>query len=136
MREEGFEPLASSIKEIFFDMMRRKKVDLSNQLDWKDYEAHLAVEHASENAAYWFVSQLGVRPAFTAWDVRAKKYDQEFWAPATTATFLNLLDDTMYKYNGDGDTECISTLNQWLEGDDDMKEAILGILELRKDGSE
>jgi len=133
MRQEGFDQLPSYLVERFENIIDKKKTLFEKSLDWRDHEAHLLVERAAEDAVRSIVVDLGIRPAFTFYDSKQKEYLKEYWANQMTAYFLQLAGEVTTT----GSEELIDLSNQWVAaGDnDDMRDAILGILELKKDGT-
>lgn len=143
MRQEGFDLLSAYLVERFESIIDKKKTLFEKSLDWRDYEAHLMVERAAEDAVRSIVVDLGIRPAFTFYDPKQKEYLKEYWANQITAYFLQLADEVTSRgpgggaLAGPGSEELIDLSNQWVAaGDnDDMRDAILGILELKKDSA-
>ena len=90
------------------------------------------LDRSASNAEFELLTKLGIRPCYTRWDAKARKYFKENWAPPSSAHLLSLLDNIPVDetYN----EMVLSTINQWIDGTDSDRDAILGILELRTDG--
>ena len=130
MMEKGYARLNWRAAKAVPDIMRNKLNVMESLAPWDDENVLFDLERAASEAQHHLLSCLEVRPCYTNWDRKERKYNKEYWAPPLTSTFLEILTD-----NRDTDDERIlDTINQWIDSDDNMRDAILGILELQKEG--
>lgn len=134
MSQEGFVNLDSYPALMIPEIMERKKEELEKMVDWRDHLAYVHLERAADDAARWFVEKLDIRTAYSAWKKETRSYEKELWAPPTVQAFLSIVSENTYKPSGAADESVLNILNQWIDGNAEQRDAILGILELQAEG--
>lgn len=131
MLEKGYARLDWRAAKAIPDIMRYKLSVMESLAPWNDENVLFNLERAASEAQHQLLSSLEVRPCYTNWDRKERKYLKEYWAPPLTANFLETL---LVSIKGTDDDRILDTINQWIDSDDNMRDAILGILELQKEG--
>lgn len=129
LQNRGLARLPFAAREMIPSLISNRLENLERLVDWQDENVLHNIEQAASAAKHQMLTDLGIKTCQTMWNPDFKKYDKEFWAHPITAHFLSLVDSTVKE-----EEEKYSVLNQWIQADENSKDAILGILELKKEG--
>lgn len=136
MRNKGFEQLSEGIAFMIPSYIKHQRNKLERLVPWDDEDALNLVASEATKAENFFISNLGIKTCLTMWDPKEKEYKKEFWAPPHVARVLELHHAvTPWRAKPEERAEpLINLINQWLDADDTMQDAIIGLLELQKEG--
>lgn len=136
MREKGFQQLPFRIAEMIPNYIRFRRNKLETMVPWDDENAINLVAAEAVKAESYYTSSLGIKTCLTMWDPKEKEYKKEYWAPPNVARMLELQDEvTPWRAKIEEKVEpLMNVISQWLDGDDETQDAIVGLLELQKEG--
>lgn len=129
MQTRGLSRLGPISANLIKNLVDNKAEMMEKLADWQDENILHEISQASSAAKHQLLTELEVKACYTQWDPKERRYQKEFWTHPITAHFIELVESSV-----DDEDEQLSVLNSWIYADENAKDAILGILELKKEG--